>query len=160
MIYDFKATTIDGKILDFSIYKGKLILIVNTASIGHYSHQFIGLEKLHEEYKDRGLVVIGFPSGQFANHEFDTGKEILEFCQSNYGVTFQLMEKVEVNGEKAHPIFKYLLEQTKGIQKTRIKWDFTKFLISPDGNAIKKFPPAAQPKELKGVIENMLNSGK
>ena len=133
-IYDFKALTSKGKELDFSQFEGKVLLIVNTASKCGFTPQFAGLEALNQKYKDRGLVVIGFPSGDFANQELADGSKAEEFCQLNYGVTFQIMKKVHVNGDEADPIFKYLKSQTKGLLGSKIKWNFTKFLISKNGS--------------------------
>ena len=127
-IYDFKALTSKGKEIDFAQFKGKVLMIVNTASKCGFTPQFEGLEKLNQKYKDQGLVIIGFPSGDFANQELADGSKAEEFCQLNYGVTFQIMKKVHVNGNEADPIFKYLKSQTKGFLGSRIKWNFTKFL--------------------------------
>ncbi|MCR5456169.1 MAG: glutathione peroxidase [Bacteroidales bacterium] len=155
-IYDFKALTSRGKEIDFSEFEGKVLLIVNTASKCGFTPQFAGLEELHQKYKDKGLVVIGFPSGDFANQELEDGSKAEEFCQLNYGVTFQIMQKVHVNGDEAHPIFKYLKSMTKGIFGSAIKWNFTKFLISKDGNTIKRYAPTTKPAKLAADIEELL----
>ena len=155
-IYDFKALTSKGKELDFSQFKGKVLLIVNTASKCGFTPQFAGLEELNKKYKDRGLVVIGFPSGDFANQELADGSKAEEFCQLNYGVSFQIMKKVHVNGDEADPIFKYLKSQTKGLLGSKIKWNFTKFLISKNGNVIKRYAPLTAPAKLEKDIEEML----
>ena len=155
-IYDFKALTSRGKELDFAQFEGKLLLIVNTASKCGFTPQFEGLEKLNQKYKDRGLVVIGFPSGDFANQELADGSKAEEFCQLNYGVTFQIMKKVHVNGKDADPIFKYLKSQTSGLLGSRIKWNFTKFLISKNGETIKRYSPLTRPGQIEKDIEAML----
>ena len=155
-IFDFKALTSKNKELDFSEFKGKILLIVNTASKCGFTPQFEGLENLNQKYKDRGLVVIGFPSGDFANQELADGSKAEDFCQLNYGVTFQIMKKVHVNGDDADPIFKYLKSKTRGFFGSRIKWNFTKFLISPDGSTIKRYAPITKPEKMEKDIEKML----
>jgi len=136
-IYDFKALTTKGQELDFAQFEGKVLLIVNTASKCGFTPQFDGLEKLNQKYRDKGLVVIGFPCNQFAHQDPGSDDEISSFCRLNYGVTFQIMQKIDVNGENAHPIYKYLKESAKGTFGNAIKWNFTKFLISKDGSTIK-----------------------
>ena len=155
-IFDFNALTSKNKELDFSEFKGKTLLIVNTASKCGFTPQFEGLENLNQKYKDRGLVVIGFPSGDFANQELADGSKAEDFCQLNYGVTFQIMKKVHVNGDDADPIFKYLKSKTRGFFGSRIKWNFTKFLISPDGSTIKRYAPITKPEKMEKDIEKML----
>ena len=157
-IFDFKALTSKNKELDFSEFKGKTLLIVNTASKCGFTPQFEGLENLNQKYKDRGLVVIGFPSGDFANQELADGSKAEDFCQLNYGVTFQIMKKVHVNGDDVDPIFKYLKSKTRGFFGSRIKWNFTKFLISPDGSTIKRYAPITKPEKMEKDIEEMLDS--
>lgn len=155
-IYDFTATTSGGKELNLKDYEGKVLLIVNTASKCGFTPQFDGLEKLHEKYKDRGLVVVGFPCNQFAHQDPGTDSEIEGFCRVNYGVTFQIMKKVDVNGSEAHPLFRYLRSQTKGLFGDRVKWNFTKFLVSRDGKHIKRYSPATKPERLEADIEKLL----
>ena len=177
-IYDFKALTSRGKEIDFSEFEGKVLLIVNTASKCGFTPQFAGLEELNKKYKDQGLVVIGFPCNQFKEQDPEGDEKIEEFCQANYGVTFQIMKKGDVNGPAAEPIFEYLktqapTEEYKGIKAkaTRallktlstsvekdsdILWNFTKFLISKDGETIKRFAPTAEPKDMEKDIEAML----
>lgn len=155
-IFDYKALTSKGQELDFKQFEGKVLLIVNTASKCGFTPQFAGLEELNRKYKDRGLVVIGFPCNQFGNQDPGSDEEISGFCQLNYGVTFQIMKKVDVNGDNADPIFKYLKEQTGGLLGSAIKWNFTKFLISRNGDTIKRFAPATAPKKLEKDIEEML----
>ncbi|MBR1790755.1 MAG: glutathione peroxidase [Bacteroidaceae bacterium] len=155
-IYDFKALTSKGQELDFAQFEGKVLLIVNTASKCGFTPQFAGLEELNQKYRDRGLVVIGFPCNQFASQDPGSDSEIEGFCQLNYGVTFQIMKKVDVNGSNAHPIFVYLKEQTRGLLGSSIKWNFTKFLISRDGKTIKRYAPITKPEKLAKDIEAML----
>lgn len=155
-IYDFKALTSKGKELDFAQFEGKVLLIVNTASKCGFTPQFAGLEALNQKYKDKGLVVIGFPCNQFASQDPGSDSEIEGFCQLNYGVTFQIMKKINVNGNDAHPIFKYLKSQTKGVFGSAVKWNFTKFLISKDGETIKRYAPTTKPEKLEKDIESML----
>ncbi len=155
-IYDFKAVASNGKEIDFKEFEGKVLLIINTASKCGFTPQFDGLEKLNEKYRDRGLVCIGFPCNQFANQDPGSDSEIEGFCRMNYGVTFQIMKKVDVNGKDAHPIFKYLRSQTKGFLGDKVKWNFTKFLVSRDGKTIKRFAPTVVPEKLEGEIEKML----
>ncbi len=177
-IYDFKAQSSKGKEIDFSQYEGKVLLIVNTASKCGFTPQFAGLEELNKKYKDQGLVVIGFPCNQFKEQDPEGDAQIEEFCQINYGVTFQIMKKTDVNGASAEPIFEYLksqapTEEYKGIKAkaTRallkklsnsvekdsdILWNFTKFLISKDGKTIKRYAPTTDPKDFEKDIESML----
>lgn len=152
-IYDFKALTSKGQELDFAQFEGKVLLIVNTASKCGFTPQFAGLEELNQKYRERGLVVIGFPCNQFASQDPGSDSEIEGFCQLNYGVTFQIMKKIDVNGDNAHPIFVYLKEKTKGLLGSSIKWNFTKFLISRDGETIKRYAPITKPEK---DIEAML----
>ena len=155
-IYSFKATASNGKEIDFKDFEGKTLLIVNTASKCGFTPQFDGLEKLNQKYKDRGLVVIGFPCNQFAHQDPGSDSEIESFCRLNYGVTFQMMKKIDVNGDNAHPIFKYLRSQTRGFLGDKVKWNFTKFLISRDGMRIKRYSPTTKPEKLESDIEAML----
>ena len=155
-IYDFKALTSKGKEIDFKDFEGKVLLIVNTASKCGFTPQFAGLEALNQKYKDRGLVVIGFPCNQFASQDPGNDSEIEGFCQINYGVTFQIMKKINVNGNDAHPIFKYLKSRASGLLGRSIKWNFTKFLISRDGETIKRYAPTTKPEKMEKDIESML----
>ncbi len=156
-IYDFKALTSRGEELDFAQFKGKVLLIVNTASKCGFTPQFAGLEELNKKYRDQGLVIVGFPCNQFANQDPGSDDEISGFCQLNYGVTFQIMKKIDVNGDNAHPIYNYLTKAAHGILGKNIKWNFTKFLISKDGGQIKRFSPMTKPEKLEKDIEQMLN---
>ena len=155
-IYDFKALNNKGAEVDFADYKGKVLLIVNTASKCGFTPQYDGLEELWKKYKDRGLVIIGFPCAQFAHQEPGSDAEIAEFCRLNHGVTFPLMSKIDVNGDNAHPIYKYLKSQTSGLLGRSIKWNFTKFLISRKGNIIGRFSPMTTPASLEEKIKSLL----
>jgi len=156
-IYDFDAESITGKPAHFSTQKGKVLLIVNTASKCGFTPQFAGLEKLWETYRDRGLVVVGFPSNQFGAQDPGSNDEIASFCELNYGVTFPMMSKVDVNGDKAPPVWKWLTAEAPGILGTKtIKWNFTKFLVGKDGKVIKRFAPNDTPESMKGDIEAAL----
>lgn len=155
-IYDFKALDSHGNEVDFSQYEGKVLLIVNTASKCGFTPQFKGLEELNQKYYNKGLVIVGFPSGDFANQELNDATAAEDFCQVNYGVTFKIMQKVHVNGDDAHPIFKYLKSKTRGLFGSRIKWNFTKFLISPDGSKIKRYGTIKKPESIEKDIKKML----
>ena len=156
MIYDYKAINNRGVETDFAQYKGKVLMIVNTASKCGFTPQYDGLEALYRKYKDSGLVIVGFPCDQFAHQEPGTDAEIAEFCRINHGVTFPLMSKIEVNGDGAHPIYKYLKAETKGLMGGAIKWNFTKFLISRDGTLITRYGPAVKPEKIENDIVEML----
>ena len=156
-IYDFTSTTNKGNEFDFSDYKGKVLLIVNTASKCGFTPQYKGLEALYQKYKEDGLVVVGFPCDQFAHQEPGTDEEIAQFCELNFGVTFPLMKKIEVNGDGADPIYKYLKGATKGFLGNAIKWNFTKFLISRDGETVERFAPTTKPENLENRIKDMLS---
>jgi Glutathione peroxidase len=178
-VYDFTAVANDGSEVNFSDYKGKVLLVVNTASKCGFTPQYDGLEALYEKYKDQGLVIVGFPCDQFGHQEPGTAEEIEEFCRLNYGVTFPLMDKIEVNGDNAHPIYKWLYSekpfagfgegetaQRMGQMLARmdpdylsnpdIKWNFTKFLVDRKGNVVDRFEPMVTPEELATYIEAQL----
>ena len=156
-IGDFDARTIDGKTVKLSAYKGKVLLIVNTASACGFTPQFGGLEKLWERYKDQGLVVLGFPSNEFGGQDPGSNDEIASFCQVNYGVSFPMMAKIEVNGSGAHPLYQWLTKEAPGFLGTQgIKWNFTKFLVGRDGRVIKRYAPQDAPEKLAGDIEAAL----
>ena len=178
-IYDFKALNNKGEEVDMAQYKGKVLMIVNTASKCGFTPQYDGLEALYKKYQDQGLVILGFPCDQFKHQEPGTDEEIAEFCRLNHGVTFPLMKKIDVFGENAHPIFKYLTQQvpteevhglkdkatmklvdglskSEGREEGGVRWNFTKFLISKDGSVIKRFAPVAKPEDMETEIENML----
>lgn len=156
-IYDFKALTSKGKELDFGQFQGKVLLIVNTASKCGYTKQFAPLEALNQKYREQGLVIIGFPCNQFAHQDPGSDSEIEAFCQINYGVTFQIMQKIDVNGDNAHPVFKYLKSHVTGEPETKIRWNFTKFLVSRDGNTIKRYDSKVTPENIVTDIEEMLS---
>lgn len=156
-IYDFSAKKINGEEVSMGKYEGKVLLIVNTASKCGLTPQFKELEELYQQYKDKGLDIVGFPCNQFANQESGSNEEIQEFCQLNYGVTFTMFEKIDVNGANAHPLYKYLKDQTKSILGKEIKWNFTKFLIDDTGKVIKRYSPTTAPLKIKGDIEALLN---
>jgi glutathione peroxidase len=156
-IYAFDAASIDGKPAHFATQKGKVLLIVNTASKCGFTPQFAGLEDLWKTYRDRGLVIIGFPSNQFGAQDPGSNDEIASFCSLNYGVTFPMMSKVDVNGQSAAPLWKWLTAEAPGVLGTRsIKWNFTKFLVGKDGKVIKRFAPNDPPAALKSDIEAAL----
>ncbi|HPT42710.1 MAG TPA: glutathione peroxidase [Paludibacteraceae bacterium] len=155
--YQFKANSLQGKEIDMKSYEGKVVLVVNTASKCGLTPQYEGLEKLHKEYKDKGLVILGFPCNQFANQEPGNAKDISENCLINYGVSFQMFSKIDVNGSTAHPIYKYLKKELKGFPGNEIKWNFTKFLVDRNGNPYKRFSPLTKPGQLRKDIETLLN---
>ena len=158
-VYDFEARQIDGKTVPLSKYAGKVLLIVNTASACGYTPQFGGLEELHEAYGKKGLVVLGFPCNQFGGQDPGSNDEIASFCQVNYGVSFPMMAKIDVNGAKADPLYQWLTKEAPGVLgTTAIKWNFTKFLVGKDGQVIKRFAPADEPSALKKDIEQALAS--
>ena len=157
-IYDFKVSARDGSQVDLSEYKGKPLVIVNTASKCGLTPQFEGLEALYQEFKDDGLTIIGFPCNQFANQDPGTNEEIAEFCQLNYGVSFPMMAKIDVNGDEADPVFKWLTSEAPGFLGMKaIKWNFTKFLIGPDGEVVERFSPKDEPEKMRGAIEKVLS---
>lgn len=139
-----------------STYRGKTVLVVNTASKCGLTPQYEGLEMLYRKYRDRGLVVLGFPCNQFANQEPGDEKSISEGCLINYGVSFQMFSKVDVNGPRAHPVFKYLKRELGGFFGGRIKWNFTKFVIGPDGRPLKRFGPLVKPEEMEEYLQKHL----
>ncbi len=154
--YTFSAKKINGKEINFEEYKGKVVLIVNTASKCGFTPQFEGLEKLYKEYKEKGLEILGFPSNQFAQQDPGNNDEILEYCQMNYGVTFTMFDKIDVNGANTHPLYKYLKSQKKSLLGADISWNFTKFLIDKEGNVVKRYLPNTKPQDLKKDIEKLL----
>ena len=177
-IYDFKTLSNKGAEVDFAQYEGKVLMIVNTASKCGFTPQYDGLEALYQKYKDKGLVIIGFPCDQFAGQEPGSNDEIAEFCRLNHGVTFPLMAKTDVNGPNAEPIFEYLKSQApteeykglkakatrtmlKGLSKSLEKdndilWNFTKFLVSRDGSIVKRYAPVTTPEDIEKDIEGLL----
>jgi glutathione peroxidase len=154
--YDFSAVTLQGKEVGMDTYKGKMVLVVNTASKCGLTPQFEGLENLYQKYKEKGLVILGFPSNQFANQEPGDEKSIAEGCVINYGVTFPMFAKVDVNGEGAHPLFQYLRKSLGGFFGDKIKWNFTKFLVDATGKPIKRFSPFTKPEKIDGYLAGIL----
>ncbi len=156
-IYDFSAKSIDGKDILLSDFKGQVMLIVNTASKCGFTPQFGGLEELHKTYAGKGLTVLGFPCNQFGSQDPGADGEIAEFCQVNYGVSFPMMGKVDVNGSAAHPLYKWLSAEAPGLLGSKsIKWNFTKFLVGKDGQVIKRYAPLDKPADLAKDVEAAL----
>ena len=156
-VYDFEALQISGKPVALRQFEGKPLLIVNTASACGFTPQFAGLEELHKTYGDKGLVVLGFPCNQFGAQDKGSNDEISEFCQLNYGVSFPMMAKVDVNGGEAHPLYQWLVKEAPGFLGTKaIKWNFTKFLIGKDGEVLKRYAPTDTPASLAKDIEAAL----
>jgi len=156
-IYDYNANTISGDEVSLNDYKGKVVLIVNTASKCGFTPQFEGLESLHGELEHKGLAVLGFPCNQFASQDPGSDGEIEEFCQLNYGVSFPMFSKIDVNGKDAHPLFKYLRKEAKGLLGSEaIKWNFTKFLVNKQGDVIKRYGSNDKPESIKKDIEALL----
>ncbi len=158
-IYDFEALAIDGQPVNLSAFKGQVLLIVNTASACGFTPQFAGLEQLHQSYAAQGLAVLGFPCNQFGSQDPGSNEEIGAFCQRNYGVSFQMMEKIKVNGDGAHPLYQWLSAEAPGILGSKaIKWNFTKFLIGKDGRVLQRYAPQDAPKKIAKDIEAALAS--
>jgi len=156
-IYDFSATLIDGKSVPLKKFKGKVLLIVNTASACGFTPQFSGLEELHKTYGARGLVVLGFPCNQFGAQDPGSDADISSFCQLNYGVTFPMMSKIDVNGPKADPLYQWLASEAPGLLGSKtIKWNFTKFLVGRDGAVLKRYAPTDTPASLASDLEAAL----
>ena len=156
-VYDFDALQINGQSVPLKQYQGKPLLIVNTASACGFTPQFAGLEALHKTYADKGLVVLGFPCNQFGAQDKGSNDEISEFCQLNYGVSFPMMAKIDVNGGEAHPLYQWLVKEAPGFLGTKaIKWNFTKFLIGKDGQVLKRYAPTDTPASLAQDIEAAL----
>jgi glutathione peroxidase len=155
-IYQFNLSQLDGEEISLSQFKGKAILIVNTASFCGLTYHYSGLEKLYQKYKERGLVIIGFPCNQFGKQEPGTSEEIKDFCNLNYDVTFLMSTKVDVNGKNAHPLFKYLKSELKGKLTDSVKWNFTKFLINRDGIPFKRFSSTTEPEDISASIDEIL----
>lgn len=152
--YEFSALNLHGKEIKMEEFKGKMVLIVNTASNCGFTPQFEGLEELYKKYSEKGLVILGFPCNQFGNQEPGDENSIAEGCVINYGVTFPMFSKVEVNGKNAHPLFKYLKTELKGLLGKRIKWNFTKFLIDKNGNPLKRFSPTTNPEKIEAYLNS------
>jgi len=158
-IYDFEARAIDGKTVPLKKYQGKVLLIVNTASACGFTPQFGGLEELHQQYGKKGLVVLGFPCNQFGAQDPGSNEEIAQFCQLNFGVSFPMMAKIDVNGPDADPLYQWVTKEAPGVLgSTAIKWNFTKFLVGKDGQVIKRYAPNDEPAKLAKDIEAALAS--
>jgi glutathione peroxidase len=156
-VYDFEALSIEGKPAHLSTQRGRVLLIVNTASECGFTPQFAGLEALWKEYRDRGRVIVGFPSNQFGGQDPGSNDQIASFCELNYGVSFPMMAKVDVNGADAHPLWKWLTAEAPGLLGTQaVKWNFTKFLVGKDGRVRKRYAPNDTPESLKKDIEAAL----
>ena len=156
-IYEYSARTLDGRDQPLADYRGQVLLIVNTASACGFTPQFAGLEELHKKYEPQGLVVLGFPCNQFGSQDPGSNDEIGAFCQRNYGVSFPMMAKVEVNGAGAHPLWKWLTREAPGLLGTQSnKWNFTKFLVGRDGRVLKRFAPTDTPDSMRPAIEAAL----
>lgn len=156
-IYEIPVVDIDGQPADLSQYKGKVLLIVNTASKCGFTPQYKGLESLYKEYGSDQFEVLGFPCDQFGHQEPGEAEEIKGFCELNYGVTFPLFEKIDVKGDQAHPLFKFLTTEKPGLIGKDIKWNFTKFLVDREGNVVERFSPTTEPEKLKSKIDVLLN---
>lgn len=156
-IHDFTCTTIDGQSRPLSDFKGKVVLIVNTASKCGFTPQFKGLEALYKDYRDKGLEILGFPCNQFGHQDPGSNDEISQFCELNYGVSFPMFQKIEVNGDNAHPLFKHLKEQAPGLLGTQaIKWNFTKFLVDKNGKVVDRYAPTDTPEKIAKDIAKLL----
>lgn len=156
-VYEFEVTTMMGLPKSLGDYRGKVLLIVNTASKCGFTPQYAGLQELYETYHDRGVEILGFPCNQFANQEPGSNDEILNFCQVNYGVSFPMFDKIDVNGSNADPLYEYLKAQAPGALGMKgIKWNFTKFLVDREGRVVQRFAPSVEPKEIVPEIESLL----
>jgi glutathione peroxidase len=156
-VYDFTVKMTNGQEKSLKEYEGKPLLIVNTASKCGLTPQFKGLQELYEKYKDQGLEILGFPCDQFNNQEFDNIDETTQFCQLNYGVTFPIFAKIDVNGENTDPLFSFLKEQKKGILSKNIKWNFTKFLVDQTGQVVERYAPTTEPLKMESDLEKLLS---
>lgn len=156
-IYQFSATNIKGQEVSLSDYQGKVLLIVNTASKCGFTPQFEGLETLHNELEEQGLVILGFPCNQFGSQEPGADGQIEEFCQLNYGVSFPMFSKIDVNGSSAHPLYAYMKKGARGLLGSKtIKWNFTKFLVNAEGQVVKRYAPTDKPASIKTDIQKLL----
>jgi glutathione peroxidase len=153
---DFHATTLDGKDQELAAYRGDVVLIVNTASECGFTPQYEGLQRLQDTYADRGFTVLGFPCDQFGHQEPGDEEQIAAFCQRNYGVSFPMFAKIDVNGKNAHPLYRWLKDEHGGVLGGRIKWNFTKFLVGRDGAVLNRYAPQTPPGELVDDIEEAL----
>ena len=158
-LHDFTARAIDGADVDLAAYSGRVVLVVNTASQCGFTPQYAGLQELHDRFADHGFAVLGFPCDQFGGQEPGSDEEISGFCERNFGVSFPLFSKVEVNGPGAHPVFDYLRSQKGGLLGNRIKWNFTKFLVGRDGRVVERYAPTTKPEKIADDIERALGEG-
>lgn len=156
-IYDFQVKKANGEVQPLKEYEGQTLLIVNTASKCGLTPQFEGLQKLYEQYKEQGLEILGFPCDQFNNQEYDNIEETTQFCQRNYGVSFPIFAKIDVNGDNEDPLFTYLKEQKKGVLSSKIKWNFTKFLVDSNGQVIERYAPTTEPAKIEQDLQKWLN---
>ncbi|MEO3935553.1 glutathione peroxidase [Dermatophilaceae bacterium Soc4.6] len=157
-LHDFSARSIDGRDVPLADFDGEVVLVVNTASQCGFTPQYEGLQALHDEFKAQGFSVLGFPCDQFGGQEPGADDEIAAFCQKNFGVDFPLFSKVEVNGDGAHPVYQWLREQKGGLLGSKIKWNFTKFLVGKDGQVIERYAPTTKPEKLSADIEKALSA--
>jgi glutathione peroxidase len=156
-VYDFKATNIKGEEVSLADYKGKVLIIVNTASKCGFTPQYADLQAIYEEYKDKGLEILAFPCNQFGHQEKGNNEEIAQFCDLNFKVSFPLFDKIEVNGDNAHPLYKFLKDSQPGLMGIKpIKWNFTKFLVAPDGVPVRRFAPTTKPQKVLEEAKSML----
>ena len=158
VLHDFKATALDGREVSLGDYAGDVVLVVNTASACGYTPQLGGLEKLYETYRAQGLTVLGFPCNQFGGQDPGSDEEIGAFCQKNYGVTFPMFAKIDVNGSEEHPLYAWLKSEKGGLLGARIKWNFTKFLVGRDGTVLGRYSPTTEPADLAGDLEKALSA--
>jgi len=154
--YDYTVKDAEGNDVSMKDYEGKVLLIVNTATGCGFTPQYEGLQDLYEKYQEQGFEILDFPCNQFANQASGTEEEIVDFCQSRYGITFKMFKKVEVNGETAEPLFKYLREQKSGMMGDKIKWNFTKFLVDRNGNVVGRFSPTTTPEQIDTEVAKLL----
>ena len=154
--FDFSATSIDGAARDLADYRGKVLLIVNTATQCGFTPQLEGLEEVYRTYAERGLVVVGFPCDQFGGQNPGSDDDTAAFCQKNYGVSFPMFSQVDVNGDDAHPLYRWLRSEKSGFAGSKIKWNFTKFLVAPDGTVVKRYGSTTKPEKIAGDIEKLL----
>lgn len=157
-IYQFEAKTIQGEVQSLEEYRGKVLVIVNTASQCGFTPQYKGLQALYDKYREQGLVVLGFPCNQFMSQEPGTEEEIQQFCELNYGVTFPMFAKIDVNGAGAHPLYRYLTKQAPGMLTDAIKWNFTKFLVNREDQVVKRYAPTTKPEEIEEDIQQLLKA--
>lgn len=155
-IYDFSVEKPDGTKQSMQEYEGSVIVIVNTASKCGFTDQFKELQQIYDDYRERGLIVLGFPSDNFNNQEFDSMDETLNFCKQNYGVTFPMFKKVDVKGDQASPLFSFLTSQKKGLLTDGIKWNFTKFIIDREGNVVERFAPQTSPEKMRATLDKII----